>query len=190
MVSEVSEVSAVLDSSRVVLCAGPGGVGKTTTSASLALGAAIAGKKVCVLTIDPARRLADALGLKLDNEPHQVDCGALVEEGLVVEGELWAMMLDNRRTFDDLIFRLTPDEDARQRILGNRVYRTIADNVAGSQDYMATEKLFDVVNSGKYDLVVLDTGGGPHHEQAAENTQRYTSQRRRRRGRVGLFGAK
>ena len=94
MVSEVSEVSAVLDSSRVVLCAGPGGVGKTTTSASLALGAAIAGKKVCVLTIDPARRLADALGLKLDNEPHQVDCGALAEEGLVVEGELWAMMLE------------------------------------------------------------------------------------------------
>ncbi|MED5465407.1 MAG: ArsA family ATPase [Myxococcota bacterium] len=157
MVSEVSEVSAVLDSSRVVLCAGPGGVGKTTTSASLALGAAIAGKKVCVLTIDPARRLADALGLKLDNEPHQVDCGALVEEGLVVEGELWAMMLDPVKTFDELIHRIAPSQAVAHKLLDNVIYRQMSRALAGTLEYTAVEKLYGLYTHSDFDLIIVDT---------------------------------
>ena len=149
------KLGKLIDDSRLLICVGSGGVGKTTTSAAIALRAAREGRRVLVLTIDPAKRLANSLGLqRFGNDVKRIDLKSLGGEA---EGELWAMMLDNRRTFDDLILRLTPDEEARQRILGNRVYRTIADNVAGSQDYMATEKLFDVVNSGKYDLVVLDT---------------------------------
>lgn len=144
----------LIDGRKLLICVGSGGVGKTTTSAAIALRAAREGRRVLVLTIDPAKRLANSLGLqRFGNEVTRIE----LEEGASQGGELWAMMLDQRRTFDDLIKRLTPDEQTRQRILENRVYRTIADNVAGSQDYMATEKLYDVVNSGKYDLVVLDT---------------------------------
>lgn len=148
------KLETLLAERKLVVCVGSGGVGKTTTSAALALRAARNGRKVLVLTIDPARRLANSLGLKrFGNDETRIELNAL--EG--ASGELWAMMLDQRRTFDDLIQRLSPDEGTRAGILENRVYRAIADNVAGSQDYMATEKLYDVVSSGRYDLVVLDT---------------------------------
>ena len=144
----------LMEGRKLLICVGSGGVGKTTTSAAIALRAAREGRRVLVLTIDPAKRLANSLGLqRFGNEVTRIELAELGGG----DGELWAMMLDQRRTFDELIKRLTPDEQTRQRILENRVYRTIADNVAGSQDYMATEKLYDVVNSGKYDLVVLDT---------------------------------
>jgi anion-transporting ArsA/GET3 family ATPase len=144
----------IIRSNRLVICVGSGGVGKTTSSAALALRAAREGRKVIVLTIDPARRLANSLGLKrFGNDEARIDLSALPD----AKGELWAMMLDNRKTFDDLIARLSPDEAARDSILHNRIYRAIADNIAGSQDYMATEKLYDLVLGGRYDLVILDT---------------------------------
>ena len=151
---ELIDLDAWLDRTRLVVCVGSGGVGKTTTSASIGLYAARRGRRVMVLTIDPARRLANSLGLQqFGNNEHRVDLSALPD----AQGELWAMMLDSRSTFDALIARVAPTPAARDRILDNHVYRHMADTFAGSQDYMATEKLFDIVTSGKYDLVVLDT---------------------------------
>ncbi len=134
----------------VVVVAGSGGVGKTTTSAAIALGMAARGKKVAVLTIDPARRLANALGLpELGNEERRVDVD--------VDGELWAMMLDAKRTFDELIETHAPDERTRDAVLSNRIYQELSSAVAGSQEYMAMEKLHELHLEGRYDLLVLDT---------------------------------
>lgn len=147
-------IRELLSEKDLVICVGSGGVGKTTTAAAIGLQAARDGRKVLVLTIDPAKRLANSLGLKrFGNDETQIDLSPLPN----AQGELWAMMLDNQKTFDDLIDKLSPDEQSRSNILSNRIYRATADNISGSQDYMATEKLYDVVNSGRYDLVVLDT---------------------------------
>jgi anion-transporting ArsA/GET3 family ATPase len=141
-----------------VICAGSGGVGKTTTSAALAMGLAAEGARVAVVTIDPARRLADALGVdELGNEPHLVDPDRLAGHGIEVRGELWAMMLDPKRTFDELIGRLAPDEAARDEVLSNRIYQQLSGAVAGSQEFTAVAKLYDLDRSGLYDLLVLDT---------------------------------
>ncbi len=149
-------LAALIRERRLVVCVGSGGVGKTTTAAALGVQAAKAGRKVLVLTIDPARRLANSLGIpRFGNEQVRVDLAGPL--GVPPGGELWAMMLDNRRTADDLIARVAPTPERRDRILNNRIYRAIADNIAGSQDYMATEKLYDLSVSGDYDLVVLDT---------------------------------
>ncbi|MCB9686330.1 MAG: ArsA family ATPase [Alphaproteobacteria bacterium] len=145
-----------LDGRNLVVCVGAGGVGKTTTAATIALHGALRGRKTMVLTIDPARRLANSLGLKsFGNEETRIDLDALGHGEAT--GELWAMMLDSRSTFDTLIQRIAADEEAKKRILNNHVYRHMADTFAGSQDYMATEKLYDLVAGGRYDLVVLDT---------------------------------
>lgn len=145
-------LAALIEDQRLIICVGSGGVGKTTTAAALGLAAAKKGRKVLVLTIDPARRLANSLGLsQFGNEETKIQ---LSDD---VDGELWAMMLDTRSTFDALINRVSPDDDTRTRILNNRVYRHISDSFGGSQEYMATEQLYEVVISGRYDLVVLDT---------------------------------
>jgi len=137
----------------LVVCVGAGGVGKTTTAATLGLSGALRGRRAMVLTIDPARRLANSLGLSaIGNEETRIDLSHLD-----APGELYAMMLDSRSTFDSLIERVADDEETRQRILDNHVYRHMADTFAGSQDYMATEKLYDIATSDKYDLVILDT---------------------------------
>ena len=139
-----------LERKQVCICAGSGGVGKTTASAAIALGMAARGKKVAVLTIDPARRLANALGLReLGNEERRVDAG--------VDGELWAMMLDAKRTFDELIEWHAPDERTRDAVLSNRIYQELSNALAGSQEYMAMEKLYELSQEGRYDLLVLDT---------------------------------
>jgi anion-transporting ArsA/GET3 family ATPase len=131
---------------------GSGGVGKTTTAAAIGLKAATEGRKVLVLTIDPARRLANSLGLsQFGNDETKITLESSIK------GELWAMMLDTQSTFDALIERVSPDEGTRERILNNRVYRHMSDSFGGSQEYMATEQLYEVVVSGRYDLVVLDT---------------------------------
>jgi anion-transporting ArsA/GET3 family ATPase len=143
---------------RVVICAGSGGVGKTTTSAAIAMGLAARGARVCVVTIDPARRLADALGIEqLGSEPHRVDAARLAGHGIAIEGRLWAMMLDPKRTFDELIERLAPDEATRDEILDNRIYRELSGAVAGSQEFTAVAKLYDLERSGRFDVIVLDT---------------------------------
>jgi anion-transporting ArsA/GET3 family ATPase len=143
---------------RVCIVAGSGGVGKTTASAALALGLAAAGKRVAVVTIDPARRLADALGLEeLGNEPRQVDPALLEGHGVQLRGELWAMMLDPKATFDDLIVRLSPDAHTREDVLGNRIYAQLSSAIAGSQEFSAVAKLYEISRSERFDVVVLDT---------------------------------
>ena len=135
---------------RILVTCGSGGVGKTTTAAALALAAADAGRKVVVLTIDPARRLAQSLGLTdLDNTPRRVE---LAE----TEGELWAMMLDTRRTFDEMVQAHSTPERAQQ-ILANPFYRTISGSFSGTQEYMAMEKLSQIAAREEFDLIVVDT---------------------------------
>ncbi len=152
-------VAELLEGKRVCVCAGSGGVGKTTTSAAIAAGMAAQGKKVAVLTIDPAKRLADSLGLpELGNTERQVDPALFTEAGVEPSGgELWAMMLDAKATFDEVVRRHAPDEETRERILSNRIYQQLSGALAGSQEYMAMEKLFEIWAEDRYDLLVLDT---------------------------------
>jgi anion-transporting ArsA/GET3 family ATPase len=141
-----------------VVCAGSGGVGKTTTAAALAMGMAERGLKVVVVTIDPAKRLADSLGLEqLDNEPKLVDPERFSAHGVDMRGELWAMMLDSKRTFDALIEHLAPDRATAEEVLSNRIYQQLSNSVAGSQEFTAIAKLYELDQEDDYDLLVLDT---------------------------------
>jgi anion-transporting ArsA/GET3 family ATPase len=151
-------VLELLQGRRIVVCAGSGGVGKTTTAAALAMGMAERGLKVAVVTIDPARRLADALGLEeLGNEPRRVDPERFAPHGVELRGELWALMLDAKRTFDALIEKLAPDAATREEVLSNRIYQQLSSAVAGSQEFTAIAKLYELDQEGSYDLLVLDT---------------------------------
>ena len=132
--------------------------GQDDDLAALAAGLAARGQKVAVLTIDPAKRLADSLGLKeLENEPRRVDLHLFEQAGVEMRGELWAMMLDAKATFDELVRKHAPDAETRDRILANRIYRQLSNALAGSQEYMAMEKLFEIHQEGLYDFLVLDT---------------------------------
>ncbi|MFL5848503.1 MAG: ArsA family ATPase [Solirubrobacteraceae bacterium] len=151
-------IADVIADKRIVICGGSGGVGKTTASAAIAMGAAARGRKVAVVTIDPARRLANSLGLEeLGNEPALVDPQLFPAAGIEMEGELWAMMLDPKRTFDDLIDRLAPNEKSRDEVLANRIYQELSNAVAGSQEFTAMAKLYELDRSHDFDLIVLDT---------------------------------
>jgi anion-transporting ArsA/GET3 family ATPase len=151
-------VADMLEGKRVCVCAGSGGVGKTTTSAAIALGMAAQGAKVAVVTIDPANRLANALGLQeLENEPRRVEPSRLASADLEVKGELWAMMLDPKRTFDELIERIAPDPARAEEIKANRVYRELSTAVSGSQELTAIAKLYELDQEGRFDVLVLDT---------------------------------
>jgi anion-transporting ArsA/GET3 family ATPase len=142
-------LGAALDGKRICVCAGPGGVGKTTIAAAVATGLAARGTRVAVVTIDPARRLADALGVgPLSNDPQRVP-GA--------SGELWALALDAKQTFDAVIERLAPDAPTRDAILANRIYRELSTAVGGSQEFAAVAKLHELATSERFDIVVLDT---------------------------------
>jgi len=145
------QVNQLLTDNRVIIFAGSGGVGKTTTAAALAAHGAQLGKRVVVITIDPAKRLADALGVggTLTNEPSRIDLSA--------PGELWATMLDTRTTFDALIHRYSPTPEQATRIIANRFYQNISGALSGTQEYMAAEKLYDLYNDSRFDLVVVDT---------------------------------
>jgi anion-transporting ArsA/GET3 family ATPase len=135
---------------RIVICAGPGGVGKTTCAAAIALEAARRGRRACVVTIDPAKRLADALGLEaLTNDPRRVEAGR--------PGELWALQLDTKTTFDEVVRRNASSPEQAQAILDNRLYRNISGALGGTQEYMAMEKLDELYDGGGYDVVVVDT---------------------------------
>jgi anion-transporting ArsA/GET3 family ATPase len=136
----------------IVVCCGSGGVGKTTAAGALAVEAARLGRRVCVVTIDPAKRLADALGLdSLTNEPGRIE-GDWDEPG-----ELWALMLDTKTTFDDLVTRYAGSPEQASLILGNRLYRNIAGALSGTQEYMAMEKLYELHDEARFDLIVVDT---------------------------------
>jgi len=143
-------VAGLVTGKSVIVCCGSGGAGKTTISAALGVAGAEAGRKVCVVTIDPARRLADALGLEhLDNTPRRIE-GSW-------SGELSAVMLDAKGTFDDLVVRYSQSREQADRILQNRLYRNLTSALSGTQEYMAMEKLYELHSEGGFDLVVVDT---------------------------------
>lgn len=147
-------LSSRLRTKRVLICVGAGGVGKTTTSAALALGLAMRGQKVAVVTIDPAKRLASALGLtELSGEPRRIHGDGSVK----IKGELWALMLDAKRTFDEIIERLAPDDGQRDEILANPVYRELSTAVSGSHELSAIAKLYELHEEHDFDVIVLDT---------------------------------
>ena len=143
---------------RVLVTVGTGGVGKTTVSAALGLEAARQGRRVLVVTIDPARRLAEALGIReLGHRAHQISAERLRSLGIDGGGEFHAMMLDTKRTFDEVVARYSPDRESLERILNNPIYKNLSDALAGSREYSAMEKLHELHSSGAYDLIVLDT---------------------------------
>ncbi|MGH9169343.1 MAG: ArsA family ATPase [Acidimicrobiales bacterium] len=145
-----SDIGPLVRDRSIIVCCGSGGAGKTTTSAAIALAGAMAGRKACVVTIDPARRLADALGIgTLSNDP-KVISGPW-------PGQLSAVMLDAKTTFDSLVERYSVDPAQAERILGNRLYRNLTSALSGTQEYMAAEKLYELNESGLFDLVVVDT---------------------------------
>jgi anion-transporting ArsA/GET3 family ATPase len=147
-------LDATIADSHVVVVAGSGGVGKTTLSAALAVRAAVEGRRVAVVTIDPAKRLADALGLAGDstvgNDPVRIPLDD-------ARGELWALMLDTRSTFDALVDRYSPNAEQAQRIRSNLFYKNISGALSGTQEYMAAEKLYELNGDDRFDLVIVDT---------------------------------
>jgi anion-transporting ArsA/GET3 family ATPase len=158
-------VASVVAEHRVVICVGSGGVGKTTTAAALGLYGAQQGRQTVVLTIDPARRLADALGLReIGNEACPVDLRAV--------GSLSAMMLDQKGAWDHLVERYAPSEEVRARIMANSFYQHLSQSFAGSQEYMAVEQLSELHDSGAYDLIVVDTPPTRHALDFLEAPQR------------------
>ena len=168
-----SPVARALKNGRLIVCSGPGGVGKTTTAAALGLRGALMGRKTIVLTIDPARRLANSLGLdELTNTPQpialdgQIDLAIAsqktsasqkTEPDTAAPGELWAMMLDQEQTLAELVARHAPDPGALDRARENNIYRLLSSALHGMQEYMALEKLHDLYTAGYFDLVILDT---------------------------------
>ena len=150
-------------SCRILVCVGTGGVGKTTLAGSFAPGGARAGRRPAVLTIDPARRLADALGVgALGNQPTEVPRERLDALGVPPEGRLFALMLDMKRTFDELVTRFADTEESRRRILDNRIYQHVSDALAGSAEYSAMEKVYELSESEDLDLIVVDTPPSQH----------------------------
>ena len=152
-------MSELVDEAHVVVCCGTGGVGKTTTSAVLALAAAHSGRNAVVVTIDPAKRLADTLGLEtLSDVAHEIERSRWDPAGTAPPGgRLSALMLDTRATFDALVHKHAQSPEQADRILANRFYRNIAGALSGTQEYMAMEKLHELHDEGGYDLIVVDT---------------------------------
>ncbi len=145
---------------RVLIACGTGGVGKTTAAAALAMGHALAGRRTVVLTIDPARRLADALGIdQLGNEPTEVPLGQLQ---LDTAGTLHGLMLDRKATWDEVVRRYAPDAEAARALLANRTYHAVSTRLTGSHEFMAVEKLHLLVESGRWEVVVVDTPPSTH----------------------------
>ncbi|MEL6892900.1 MAG: ArsA-related P-loop ATPase [Actinomycetota bacterium] len=183
----MTDIADLLTSRRLVVTAGPGGVGKTTTAAALGLAAARLGRKTVVMTVDPARRLAEALGLDVDaievlgasapdeaaadanDRPHRVD-GAGADGG-----ELWTLMLDSSATFDRLITTQAGSAERAERILNNPVYQAISRSLAGAQEYMAIERLHELATSGEWDLVIVDTPPSRHALDLLEAPDRLTA---------------
>src|SRR6202453_1328243 len=146
----MTALSDLVEQRTVIVCCGSGGVGKTTVSATFALAAARAGRRACVVTVDPARRLADSLGVQsLANTPTEVEGDW--------PGHLHALMLDTKGTFDDLVQRYARTPGQAEAILANRLYQNLTGALSGTQEYMAMEKLHELVESGEFDVVVVDT---------------------------------
>jgi anion-transporting ArsA/GET3 family ATPase len=147
-----NDLAEILATASVIVTAGTGGVGKTTMAAAIALAQARNGRRCVVITIDPAKRLAEALGLpSLTNDPQRIEI-----DSNITTGELWACMLDTKATFDAIVRREASPEQAEQ-VLANRFYLNISGTLSGTQEYMAAEKVHELVTSERYDVVVIDT---------------------------------
>lgn len=156
----MNSVESVLREAGLVVTCGPGGVGKTSTAAALALAAANSGRRVIVVTVDPARRLADALGIDGSTRSH--DPSEVVGATTHPDGSLWALMLDAESTFDRMIMDRAGDAKRAQTILANPIYRSIAGSLGGAQEYMAIERLHQLWSSNEFDLIVIDTPPSRH----------------------------
>jgi anion-transporting ArsA/GET3 family ATPase len=168
-----ARIDAMLEDREIIVCVGCGGAGKTTVAAALGLEAARRGRKVLVLTIDPARRLADALGVEsLGNRPQAIPRESLDALAVPRPGNLWAVMLDMKRTFDDLVERFAESEEVRDRIFENSIYQHVSNALAGSVEYSAMEKVFEMHESGAFDLIVVDTPPAQHALDFLEAPQR------------------
>ena len=159
MAERSGTIEELISSKEIVIACGSGGVGKTTTAAAAAAMAAVRHRgKVLVVTVDPARRLANALGLEgFGNDEKRVDPDAFKAAGVRPRGELWAAMLDTKQSWDDLVHRHAPDRDTERRILSNPLYQNISGKFVQSHDYIAMERLYEIHSSGNYDLIVVDT---------------------------------
>lgn len=144
-------IDAMCTNARVLVTCGTGGVGKTSVAAALGLRASQLGRRVCVITIDPAKRLADAIGLTeaLGNEPQQVSIDSI--------GELWVTMLDVRETFDNLVRDTSPTAERAREVMENSFYRNLSRSISGTRDYMAAERLYELSNDERFDLIIVDT---------------------------------
>ncbi len=156
---QLRSMEQLVAAKEIVICCGSGGVGKTTTAAALAAMAATRqGGKVLVLTVDPAKRLANALGLEqFGNVETRVPPEAFEAAGVEPRGELWAAMLDTKQSWDDLVRRHAPDRQTREAILANPLYQNITGKFVQSHDYIAMERLYEIHAGGSYDLIVVDT---------------------------------
>jgi anion-transporting ArsA/GET3 family ATPase len=151
-------LSTLVDTRRVLVTAGAGGVGKTTTAAALGVAAARRGRRVLCLTIDPAKRLAESLGIgEMRAEAATVDNARFEAVGIPMRGSLTAMMLDTKRTFDELVIKYSSSKEKAEKLLSNKLYQYVSTSLAGTQEYMAMEKLVAVKDDPRYDLVILDT---------------------------------
>ncbi len=154
----MSDLLELLKSKKIIVCCGSGGVGKTTVSAALALQAAVTGKRSAVLTIDPAKRLANALGMeKLKNKETEINPQLFKEFDLSIKGKYYALTLDTKRTFDEIIDNFSPSDRIRDRIYENKIYKILTDALSGTQEYMALEKLHELAGKKKFDVIILDT---------------------------------
>jgi len=158
IVASENPLLPLLSSRRVLITVGAGGVGKTTTAAALSVAAARAGKRVLCLTIDPARRLAESLGLeRMSTEAVTIDASKFRDAGVPLQGSLTVMMLDTKRTFDEFVKKHSSSPERAQSLLNNKLYKYVSTSLAGTQEYMAMEKLVAVRDDPAYDLILLDT---------------------------------
>ncbi|MCU4185818.1 AAA family ATPase [Acidiferrimicrobium sp. IK] len=159
MADRAGSIDSLLASKEIAIACGSGGVGKTTTAAAAAAMAAVHhGGKVLVVTVDPAKRLANALGLSgFGNSEKRVPASAFAAAGVQPRGELWAAMLDTKQSWDALVRRHAPDADTRDRILENPLYQNISGKFVQSHDYIAMERLYEIHSEGRFDLIVVDT---------------------------------
>lgn len=147
--------STLFNNTKVLVCVGSGGVGKTTVAASLGVLAAKQGQRVLVLTIDPAKRLAQTLGIEGTKDVTRVP-------GQNFKGELFASVIDHKKTFDDFVERAAKKTEAAQKIFNNSLYQQLSTNLSGSQEFTALEKLYSCYESGEFDLIILDTPPTKH----------------------------
>jgi anion-transporting ArsA/GET3 family ATPase len=161
--SEAPSIPALFRSKKILICCGSGGVGKTTTAAALGLQASALGLKTIVLTIDPAKRLANSLGIeKIDFQERQIPKADLKRAGIDPKAPLFAMMLDTKHTFDALIRKYAADSKKARSILDNKLYHHLSNMIGGSQEYMAMEKLYEIDQERDYELIILDTPPSRH----------------------------